>query len=178
VSPCKQTPNATSKGLKACDVGADVVLVNAKAELSLKDEQAFTLIELLVVVLIIGILAAIAIPSFTSQKGKATDASAKELVRSSVVAMETYSSDHGGTYTGIEPKIIREYEPAIPIAASPGNAYLSVAEAKESGKGYVVTAVAPTTNDTFTITRTETAGLSRTCKSESTTSAGCKSASW
>ena len=53
------------------------------------DEGGFTLIELLVVILIIGILAAIAIPSFLSQKSKAYDASAKELAQTAQTAMET-----------------------------------------------------------------------------------------
>ncbi|MFI5008679.1 MAG: type II secretion system protein, partial [Solirubrobacterales bacterium] len=64
-----------------------------------KDEGGFTLIELLVVILIIGILAAIAIPAFLNQKSKATDASAKTQVRTAETAMETYSTDHSGEYT-------------------------------------------------------------------------------
>lgn len=60
---------------------------------TLKNRQGFTLIELLIVVVIIGILAAIAIPRFASTKGKAFDASAKTDLRNAMTAQEAYFSD-------------------------------------------------------------------------------------
>jgi len=144
-----------------------------------RSDDAFTLVELLVVILIIGILAAIAIPVFIGQKSKASDALAREMARTAAQAAETYATDHSGFYTGItEPKQLREYEGAIQVGAGNGNAYLSVAEAKESGKGYVVTAVAPVTADTFTYTKRENGEVSRTCKAESTNKGGCPAGSW
>src|SRR5688500_5342847 len=66
-------------------------------------EKGFTLVELLVVMLILGLLAAIAIPSFFNQRDKARDADAKSAVRTAQTAMETYATDNGGSYAGADP---------------------------------------------------------------------------
>jgi len=78
-----------------------------------KDEGGFTLIELLVVILIIGILAAIAIPSFLNQKGKAQDSSAKTQAASLQTAMETYATDHSGSYEGAKLSEWQTIEPTL-----------------------------------------------------------------
>ena len=66
------------------------------------DEKGFTLIELLVVILIIGILAAIAIPAFLNQRQKGYDAQAKSNVRTAQTAEETYATDNNGQYTNAQ----------------------------------------------------------------------------
>jgi type IV pilus assembly protein PilA len=65
-----------------------------------QDEKGFTLIELLVVILIIGILAAIALPAFLNQRAKAQDSGAKSDVRTAQTAMETWYTDNQ-KYDGI-----------------------------------------------------------------------------
>ena len=67
-----------------------------------QDEKGFTLIELLVVILIIGILAAIALPAFLNQRGKAQDTEAKSEARTAQTAMETLYTDEQ-TYAGRPP---------------------------------------------------------------------------
>jgi len=147
-----------------------------------EEEKGFTLIELLVVILIIGILAAIAIPSFLNQKSKATDASAKELARTGQTASETYATDHNGSYTSLSATVLQGIEPTIQIAAGNNNAYLSNAAATTTnvaGDGFTVTATS-TSGNTFTISRTGAGVVTRTCTPTTTgaSSGGCVAGTW
>ena len=138
-----------------------------------KDEGGFTLIELLVVILIIGILAAIAIPAFLNQKSKASDAAAKSQVRTGQTAAETYSTDNNGSYENMKTESLTKVEPTL---ADTSSATFSVVMAEATG--YELKSVSKATGDEFKV-KNEAGTITRACvaKSESN-KGGCPSGTW
>lgn len=138
-----------------------MLLQNLRAKIGARlngdKEAGFTLIELLVVMLILGILAAIALPAFFNQKEKAGDAKAKETAHSAQVAMETYATDHNGSYLNADAAKLHAIEPTVPAAAP-----LAVTVLGATGTGYELTVTDTSNSNTFTI-KNESGTMSYPC---------------
>jgi type IV pilus assembly protein PilA len=144
------------------------------ARLNGDSEAGFTLIELLVVMLILGILAAIALPAFFNQRDKAGDSKAKENAHSAQVAVETYATESGGSYEGVELSKLHKIEPTI--SETPGVVASKtegiIVQSTNNGEGYVIQSISSNGND-FKITNTKGA-MSFTCTTPGT--GGCPAA--
>jgi type IV pilus assembly protein PilA len=79
-----------------------------------REERGFTLIELLVVIIILGILLAIAIPSYLTFRGRANKSAAQANVRAAVPGMEAFNADHATGYVGVNlAKLRASYDAGI-----------------------------------------------------------------
>jgi type IV pilus assembly protein PilA len=123
-----------------------------------QDEKGFTLIELLVVILIIGILAAIALPAFLNQRGKAQDTEAKSMARTAQTTFESEYAD-AQSYAGIpDGAALKALEPSIETTGTKAR----VTAAAGTADSWSVT-VTSATGNTYSIDKTNAGVVTRSC---------------
>jgi type IV pilus assembly protein PilA len=120
-----------------------------------QDQKGFTLVEILVVILIIGILAAIALPAFLNQRGKAQDTEAKVQARTLQTAEESLYATEQSYSLGALPKLA-----AMESSLTSGKAIPAVAAI--TADSYTVQSTSNTRN-VYTIAKANTGVVTRTC---------------
>jgi type IV pilus assembly protein PilA len=127
-----------------------------KLRVRVQGESGFTLVELLVVMLILGLLAAIAIPSFFNQRDKAKDADAKAHARTAQTAIETYATDNHGSYADATPTLLKGIETTL-------NDSINLQVSGLGEKTYTVTVGSEVGGQTFSINRDADGVLDSEC---------------
>lgn len=136
------------------------------------DERGFSLIELLVVILIIGVLAAIAIPAFLNQRGKGDDAEAKSTVVTAARAMETCATEHNSSYASCSETTLQGIEPTLNDAASR-------LDVTSTAKTYAITVTSKRDSNaaTFTLSKASNSTTDRSCSTGTANKGGCSAQS-
>jgi type IV pilus assembly protein PilA len=140
----------------------------------LSEQHGFTLMELLIVMLIIGVLAAIALPAFLGQKGKGEDGEAKSNARNLVSLVDSCNTGKEDYRQCSDPAGLGDT--GIPWGTNPGEASVT----SSTRDSYTITAVSKATtagvNNTFSITRDTNGVVTRACSGGN--ASGCHSGTW
>ena len=139
----------------------------------MRRDDGFTLIELLVVILIIGILAAIAIPSFLGQQRKARAADAKQAAAIAVRTMESWGIDNNG-YAGATEAALVQQEGGLSEAQKDGRLLISGTATSTPDKTSYVVGVRAKGNGAWFAFYKDATGTRRLCSPGG--SAGCSAA--